>query len=163
MGVRNCREIGENLQKIVQRLLANDDLVKLLYYTDKDPYNHPPLTEEQKQKEVFNKLIKTIPRIGPKEDAVSIITLRVVRSDRVPANTEFKQVKIQIEVFVPMTQWFIKDTNLRPFAILGEIEESLNGKTINGLGKMVGGDFALNFITDETCSYEQSFWITAYE
>jgi hypothetical protein len=37
MGVRNCREIGENLQKIVNRLMANDRLVNLLYYTDKDP------------------------------------------------------------------------------------------------------------------------------
>jgi hypothetical protein len=39
MGVRNCREIGENLQKIVTRLMANDRLVNLLYYTDKDPLN----------------------------------------------------------------------------------------------------------------------------
>jgi len=52
-----------------------------LYYTDKDPFNHPPLTEEQKQTEVFNKLIKTIPRMGPKEDATSVITLRVIRGD----------------------------------------------------------------------------------
>ena len=34
----------------------------------------------------------------------------------------------------------IKDSNLRPFAIMGEIEESLNNKTINGLGKITGGD-----------------------
>jgi hypothetical protein len=39
MGVRNCEEIGINLQKIVTRLMANDDLVNLLYYTDKDPLN----------------------------------------------------------------------------------------------------------------------------
>ena len=45
MGVRNCREIGENLQKIVARLMANDRLVNLLYYTDKDPLNQPPLTK----------------------------------------------------------------------------------------------------------------------
>ena len=45
MGVRNCREIGENLQKIVTRLMANDKLVNLLYYTDKDPLNQPPLTK----------------------------------------------------------------------------------------------------------------------
>ena len=37
MSVRNCGEIGVNLQKIVARLMANDNLVKLLYYTDKDP------------------------------------------------------------------------------------------------------------------------------
>jgi hypothetical protein len=52
---------------------------------------------------------------------------------------------------------------LRPFAILGEIEESLEGKTVNGLGKLEGGDFELSFLTEEISAYEQTFWITAYE
>lgn len=163
MGVRNSREIGENLQKIVKRLMANDNLVNLLYYSDKDPLSQPHLTEKQKEEEVFDKLIKMIPRIGPKEDAKSLISIRVVKSNKLTSNTEFKDVKICIEVFVPLTQWYIKSTHLRPFAILGEIEESLDGKTVNGLGKMVGGDFDLNFLTEEMSAYEQTFWITSYE
>lgn len=163
MGVRNCREIGENLQKIMRRLMANDKLVNLLYYSDKDPLSQPYLTEEQKNKEVYEKLIKIIPRVGPKETAQSIIALRVVNGNKIGTNTEFRNIKISIEVFVPLTQWIIKDTNLRPFAILGEIEESLEGKTVNGLGKMEGGDFELNFLTEEIGAYEQTFWITSYE
>ena len=163
MGVRNCKEIGENLQKIVRRLMANDRLVNLLYYSDKDPLSQPYLTEEQKKKEVYEKLIKIIPRVGPKETAQSIIALRVVNGNKIGANTEFRNIKISVEVFVPLTQWIIKDTNLRPFAILGEIEESLEGKTVNGLGKMEGGDFELNFLTEEIGAYEQTFWITSYE
>ena len=31
MGVRNCRDVGENLQKLVSRLMTNDTLVNLLY------------------------------------------------------------------------------------------------------------------------------------
>lgn len=163
MGVRNCAEIGENLQKVVKRLMANDNLVNLLYYTDKDPLNQPPLTEDQKKKEVYEKLIKIIPRVGPKETAHSIVAIRVISGSKLKSNTEFKNVKIGIEVFVPLTQWIIKDTNLRPFAILGEIENSLDGKKINGLGKMEGGDFDLNFLTEEIGAYEQTFWITSYE
>ena len=163
MGVRNCRELGENLQKIVQRLMANDRLVNLLYYTDKDPLSQPPLTQKQKQELVFEKLIKMIPRIGPKEDAKSIIVLKVCGAHKLSSNTEFKDVKIQIEVFVPLTQWFIKDANLRPYLILGEIEESLNEKKVNGLGKMIGGDFDTNFFTEEMSTFEQTFWITSYE
>ena len=163
MGVRNCREIGENLQKIIRRLMANDNLINLLYYTNKDPLSQPPLTEEQKEKVIFNKLIKIIPRIGPKEDSKSMIAIRAVKSSTLDANTEFKDVIIQIETFVPITQWFIKDTNLRPFAIMGEIENSLKGKTVNGLGKMMGGDFEINFLTDEITTYEQTFWLTSYE
>lgn len=163
MGIRNSEELGVNLQKIVNRLMANDDLVKLLYYSDKDPLNSPPLSKEEKQEEIFEKLIKIIPRVGPKEDAKSIIVLRVVSAHKMPGNTEFKTIKIAVEVFVPLTQWFIKDSNLRPFAILGQIEKSLDGKTINGLGKMSGGDFDLNFLTDEISAYEQVFYITEYE
>ena len=163
MGVRNCAEIGENLQKVMKRLMANDNLVNLLYYTDKDPLNQPPLTEDQKKEEVYEKLIKVIPRVGPKETAHSIVAIRVISGSKLNSNTEFKNVKIGIEVFVPLTQWIIRDTNLRPFAILGEIEKSLDGKKINGLGKMEGGDFDLNFLTEEIGAYEQAFWITSYE
>lgn len=163
MGVRNCREVGENLQKIVRRLMANDRLVNLLYYSDKDPLNQPYLTEEQKKKEVYEKLIKIIPRVGPKETAQSIIAIRVVNGRKDGSNSEFRNIKISIEVFVPLTQWIIKDSNLRPFAILGEIEESLEGKIVNGLGKMEGGDFDLNFLTEEIGAYEQNFWITSYD
>ena len=69
MSVRNCAEIGENAQKIINRLLNNQDLIKLLYYNDKDPLSNPDLTKEQIKNEVYNKLIKVIPRIGPTEYA----------------------------------------------------------------------------------------------
>lgn len=163
MAVRNCAEIGENCQKIMRRLLANDDLVKLLYYSDVDPWSQPNLTEEEKQEFVFNKLIKITPRVGPKETAQSIISIIVMNGVQNRENSEFRDIKISINVFVPLTQWFMKSSNLRPFAIMGEVQKSLNGKTINGLGKMTGGDFNLAFVSDENSCYSQDFMITTYE
>ena len=163
MAVRNCGELGENLQKIIKRLLANDDLVKLLYYSDKDPLSKDTLTEEQKKKEVFEKLIKIVPRVGPKEDAKSMIVITVVKADTNPENVEFRNIFIRVEVFVPLTQWLMKNSNLRPFAILGEVQKSLNNKTINGLGKMLGGSFELNFLSEEMSCYSQDFSIISYE
>ena len=163
MTVRNCGDIGVNAQYIIKRLLANQDLLKLLYYTDKDPLSHDDLTPEQIQDEVFEKLIKVVPRVGPKETAHSIVALRIARARGLASNNEFKAVNISLEVFVPMTQWIIKDTNLRPFAIMGEIQKSLNGKKIEGLGKLTGGDFSLNFLTEEISAYEQTFVLTSYD
>ena len=163
MGVRNCRDLGENAQKIMKRLLANQKLLKLLYYTDKDPLSQPDLTDEQIQDEVFEKLVKIVPRVGPKETSHSIVTMRITRGRENDENSEFKDVSINIEVFVPLTQWIIKDVQLRPFAILGEVQESLDGKTINGLGKLQGGDFDLNFLTEEISAYEQYFYLTSYD
>ena len=161
--VRNCADLGLNAQLIIKRLFANQNLLKLLYYTDKDPLSHEDLTEEQIQNEVFEKLIKIVPRVGPKETAHSVIAVRIARGRGLVTNKEFKNVNISIEIFVPLTQWIMKGTNLRPFAIMGEVQESLNGKKIKGLGKMVGGDFDLNFLTEEISAYEQTFVITSYD
>ena len=163
MNVRNCTDIGVNAQYIVKRLLANQNLLKLLYYTDKDPLSHDDLTQEQIQNEIFEKLVKIVPRVGPKETAHSIIAIRIARARGLASNSEFKNVNISVEVFVPMTQWIIKDTNLRPFAIMGEVQKSLNGKKIEGLGKLTGGDFSLNFLTEEISAYEQTFVLTSYD
>ena len=56
MSIRNCGELGLNLQKIISRLMANDNLVNLLYFEDKDPLNHMSLTAEEKQIKIFEEL-----------------------------------------------------------------------------------------------------------
>ena len=163
MATRNLADVGTNLQKIISRLQSNQKLLKLLYYTGKDPYSESDLTPAQIKDEVFEKLIKVVPRVGPKETAQSIVVLRLVRGRANPGNGEFKDFMINIEVFVPLTQWIIKDSNLRPFAIMGEIHKSLNNKTIDGLGRMTGGEFQINFLTEEIGCYEMSYYITSYD
>lgn len=163
MNVRNCNELGVNLQKIVRRLIANDDLVNLLYYEDDNPLEQSSLSTEEKNKEVFEKLIKTVPRVGTKDTAKSVIVVYIQGARKIPGNKEFRNVKILIDVIVPLTQWYIQDTNLRPFAILGKIQESLDDKTVNGLGKISGGDFELNFVTDDVICYQQRYEITEYD
>lgn len=161
MSIRNCGELGPNLQKIIRRLVANDDLVKLLYYENADPLSCAALTEEQKDTEIFEKLVKTVPRIGAKSNAKSIVVVYVQRATKT-SNKEFRHISILVDVIVPLSQWFINDINLRPFAILGQIQNSLEGKTINGLGKIEGGDFELSFVTDDVICYQQQYEITEY-
>ena len=163
MSIRNCGELGLNLQKIINRLMANNNLVNLLYYEDIDPLNGPILSNEVKQKEVYEKLIKTVPRVGTKDTAKSVIVVYIQKAGKISGNKEFRNVRILVDVIVPLTQWYINDSNLRPFAILGQIQGSLDEKTINGLGKITGGDFELNFVTDDVICYQQVFEITEYD
>lgn len=163
MSIRNCGELGLNLQKIINRLMANNNLVNLLYYEDIDPLNGPSLSNEVKQNEVYEKLIKTVPRVGTKDTAKSVIVVYIQKAGKIPGNKEFRNVRILVDVIVPLTQWYINDSNLRPFAILGQIQNSLDEKTINGLGKITGGDFELNFVTDDVICYQQVFEITEYD
>lgn len=162
MSIRNYAELGINLYKIIKRLLSNDNLVKLLYYTEQNPLEQPTLTSEEKERLIFEKLIKTIPRIGAKESEKSIIAVYIPKANGISGNSEFKNITIFVDVVVPLTQWYINGSNFRPFAILGEIQETLGQKTVNGLGKISGGDFELNFITDDVVCYQQTFSITEY-
>lgn len=162
MGARNCQELGIDLQKICSRLLANDNLVKLLYYEDTDPLSQNGLADNEKRK-IFNDLLCIVPKIGVREDSKSVISIYVPSAFGLAGNLEYREITIAIDIFVPLNQWIIKDSNLRPFAIMGQIQEALNGKTINGLGKIKGGDFELVLLTDEMSTYRQTFSITEYE
>lgn len=161
--VRNCEEIGLILQRIITKLINNDNLVKLLYYTDKEPLEHSSLTAAEKREKIYEKLIKITPRVGPKETANSIVVVHVAKGAMDPNNDQFRIFTVRIEVFVPLTQWIIKDDNLRPYKILGEIQKSLNNKDVNGIGKIDGGDFELNFLTDEISAYVQFFNFSIYD
>lgn len=162
--VRNCQDIGMILQKLMKRLLANQELLKLLYYTDKTPFEHETISDEIIQKEIFNKLIKITPAVLQAElkNSQSIVVIRI-NDASILDNDQFKQISVQIESFVPLDQWFIKNDNLRPFSIMGEIEKSLNNKSINGLGKINSAGFGMSVLTEEVCGYQQQFYITTYD
>ena len=161
MSVRNCKELGIHLQQIINRLLANDNLVNLLYYEDKDPLSREKLNQEEKRK-LFEKLIKVVPKVDKDETSKSVVVLYIENGQKDSSNEEFRNISLKVDVLVPFSQWIIKDSNLRPFAILGEIQSCLDGKIINGLGGLTAGDFGIKFLTDEMSCYTQDFMITEY-
>jgi hypothetical protein len=46
---------------------------------------------------------------------------------------------------------------------MGQIHKSLNGKTVEGLGRISGGDFQVNFLTEEMSCYEMNYYVTSYD
>jgi hypothetical protein len=162
--VRFLEELGPNLQKIVKRLLANQNLLRLLYYTDKDPLNpdKPDVTIEQAYRNGDNGVVRIIPVVGYKEDSTSVLTLRVLRGTPSGDNTEFLDIYLAVEVFVPNEQWMIKSDNLRPYSIMGEIQKSLENKYINGLGTIRGSGFSVNFFTEEISAFLLNYKITQF-
>lgn len=152
----DLQEVGENLIIIMKNLLANENLTKLLANTDRDPLSGPVPTEERARE-----LIRVIPKVTKEENDRSIVVLRIVSGDP-NDNQEFRDFVLHIEVFVPLTLWEVKSTNLRPFLILGQIQKSLNKLMLNSMGKLTGGNFELNFLTEEMSCYEQFFQFTTY-
>ncbi len=162
MAIKDSAEVGENLMKIIRRLMVNQTLLKMLYYTDKDPLSQPDIPEDIIKHDIYNKLIRIIPKLAPVEDGKSIISIKVDSAEK-NFNTEFRDVKIIVEVFVPITQWFLKSDNLRPYIILGEVQKSLEGKSINGMGRIYCEGFSYYFGADDMTVFQEIFHIITYD
>lgn len=163
--VRFLQEMGPNMQKIIKRLLANKKLLRLLYYTDKDPLSEQ---KEDVSKEVIYKdgitgLIRVVPRVSERENSQSIITFRILRGNPNEDNSSFLDIYFFVEIFCPLDQWVIKDENLRPYAIMSEVQQSLEGKEINGLGTISGSGFDANFFTEEIGAFYMRFRISQFQ
>ena len=161
--VRNLGELGPNMQKMLSRLMNNQDLMKLLYYTDKDPLSNKDFSKEEIKEKIYEKLIKIVPKVEEQEKSNSIVAFRVMRGIKNAKNNEFQDIAFEIEVIVPLSQWKIKGENLRPFAIISEIQKSLSNKLVDGFGRIVGGDFELEVLTDEISTYVVHYGVISYE
>lgn len=156
MEVRNGKELGPNLVKIAKRLLNNQNLCKLLIYTDLTPLAHNNIVDT---KVLLGKNIRVKPKVLPTENIESRLVLLFTDGTLNKENTEVKKLVLKIFIYVPIEEWDIddEDGNLRPFMIMSEIMTSLYGKQIIGLGKIKGGDFSLDLITDEMSTYIMEF------
>lgn len=157
--VGDLEEVGRNLIKIMRHLAENQDLLRLLVYTDKDPRSKEKL--DLSPEDVRDKNIRIIPRKLIDDTADSVLIIRLVEGAP-NENGEFRDMSYHIEIFVPLTQWKIKGTNLRPFSIMSETSKSLDGQEVEGLGVLELAGFRLNFLTEEMSSYEMRFEHTSY-
>ena len=113
MSVRNCQELGINLQKICTRLLANEDLIKLLYYEDVDPLAHAALDDNTKKK-LFNDLICIVPKVGTREDSKSVISIYIPKVMGLPGNSEFKNVTIAVAKVSTSALYVLRSLEFQP-------------------------------------------------
>lgn len=160
MSIRNSVEIGENLFKIANLLLSNSRLCRLLKYTDINPFSEEH--EDVPQREILHNNIKIVPLVKEEETNTESVIAIVFSEGVVEDNKEFKKVSFDIMVYVPLSEWVLNDTNLRPFLIMSEIEKSLKNKRIQSLGTIDYKGFELSLITDILSCHRMRFEIDVF-
>lgn len=150
----NLSELGSNLIVIAQRLLSNNNLCKLIHYEGKDPLNEDDIDNPFV---LLHNGIYVVPDQGSQKKSESKIILLFTRGDINNENQYYRDLLLRALIYVPLDQWIIKGNNFRNFLIMGEIQKSLVGKRIDGLGTIQGGDFQLNSLTNEMSVYGMDF------
>ncbi len=132
--VNNFQVVGKNLILIANMLLNNQDICKLVYYTSNNPLNEPDLTNPDI---LMNKNIRVVPKV-PDEltEKGSFIVVLFNSFDVNEENEKTILTEIAFDIICPLDEWMINAESLRPFLIMGEINNMLNGLQIKGIGKL---------------------------
>ena len=151
--VNNSQELGKILVRIAKNLLSNQNLCRLLKYSDIDPLS--PAKQQIEGISILNKNIRIIPLVRQDEqNSESKIVLLFTDGESYEENSSFSKVTMKIQIFCPLNEWIIVGETIRPFEIISEIKNSLSGKRINGLGVLSVKRFRLITLTEEMGCYE---------
>lgn len=123
----------KDLFNIVNKLLGNQNLKKLLYYPIKEAFSQPLLSQEQSLS-LIHKNIRVIPQLGVDEEVESYIIITFDNFSPNGNNPEFRDSLITFDIICHMDCWVMENYQLRPYKIMGEIDGMLNESKLNGIG-----------------------------
>ena len=125
----------KDMNLIVQMIMKNERLKKMLYYSSRDCLFQPNLTEDQTL-ELFGKQIKMIPKLTIDG---SLLTYLIISFDTYSPNLknpEFRNNIIEFDIICHFNQWPMKDFELRPYKIAAEIDSMFNNQHLTGIGEL---------------------------
>ena len=127
--------LEKDMNIIVDMIMKNDRLKKLLYYTTKDCMSKPDLTENETIS-LFGKQIKTVPKLIVDGSVLNYIIVSFDNFISNNTNPEFRDNIIEFDIICHFDQWQIKDFELRPYKIAAEIDSMFNNKRLTGIGEV---------------------------
>lgn len=123
----------KDMNIIVQLIMKNERLKKMLHYTTKDCLFKPNLTEDETLA-LFGKNIKIVPKLYVDGSVLNYIIISFDNFKDNKTNPEFRDNIIEFDIVCHFDQWQMKDFELRPYKIAAELDSMLNQKRLTGIG-----------------------------
>ena len=134
--IRNFKAVGDNLFRIAEKIMNDDDICKLLYYTDKNPLSHENLTEDEKL-DLLHKNILLVPKVPENDDIKGSYILILYDGFNINlANPQFKDADLLFIIVCPPENWILNEDTLRPFMLMSKIDELFGNKKIANIGTL---------------------------
>ena len=133
--------VEKDLSIITDKMLQNQRLMKLLYYTDRyvlSPQKiykdqHPNLTDQQKI-ELLGKNIKIVPKLYVDGSVLAYIIISFDNFTTNASNPQFRDNIVTFDIICHFDQWQLEDFQLRPYRIAAELDSMLNNERLTGIG-----------------------------
>ena len=140
--------MDKDMNIIVDLIMKNDRLKKMLHYTTKDCLDRPKLTEDETI-ELFGKEIKIVPKLTVDGSVMNYIIISFDNFTGNATNPEFRDNIIEFDIICHFDQWHLKDFQLRPYKIAAEIDAMFNQQRLTGIGKLEFVGASQMILTDE--------------
>ena len=125
----------KDMNIIVDRIMKNDRLKKMLYYTTRDCLDKPKLTDDETI-EMFGKQIKIVPKLYVDGSVLNYMIISFDNFSPNATNPEFRDNIIEFDIICHFDQWHMKDFELRPYKIAAELDSMFSGQKLTGIGKL---------------------------
>ncbi len=140
--------VDKDMNLIVNRILENERLCKMLYYSSADALKRKELTEEEKLS-MFGKNIKIVPKLTVDNEVLQYLCIGFSNFITNPTNPEFRDHTIEFDIVCHFDQWTLGDFALRPYKIAAELDTMFDKKKFAGIGLLEFVGATPIMLTDE--------------
>lgn len=131
--------MAKDTSLIIEKILSNKKVLRLLYYTSPDCLewkSDKDLTSTQIKELFETKQISNIPKVKIDKDKKTY--LRITFDDFTPnqENPYYRDHIVEIKIICHFDDWDLKNFELRPYRIAGEIDSMLDGQHLTGIGEL---------------------------
>lgn len=135
---------------IMDRILSNQNVLKLLCYNVRDWKDRPDITGDMLKEMFETKQISSVPKVKidkPEKTYLRLIYGNIVRN---VTNPEYRDNTFGIDIICHYDNWDLGNFELRPYRIAGEIDAMLDKTHLTGIGE-------LEFISAVPYVYDEEF------
>lgn len=135
---------------IIDRILSNPNLLRLLVYETRD-WQSQPLPNGEQIKELFTShQISSVPKVKIDSKEKTYIRLTYGTVIRNASNPEYRDNTFGIDIICHYDNWDLGDFELRPYRVAGEIDAMLDKTHLTGIGE-------LEFVSATPYVYNEEF------
>ena len=125
----------KDMHLILNMMLKNPRLKKLLYYTTPDCLDRAGISDDAAI-DLIGKNLKMVPKLYVDNSVLNYIIVSFDNFTTNATNSEFRDNVVEFDIICHFDQWTLKDFQLRPYKIAAEIDSMFNNKHLTGIGTL---------------------------
>lgn len=162
MSQRRFAVMGDNTFRILNKLINNQRICRLLKYQVRDPFNEEKYPDVDGV-ELLNKQILAVPKIY--DASVEKMSYIVAVFDNFTVNSfnpDFKVSTVRFDIACPYDEWILDENSLRPYLIMQEIDNMFNQGKLAGIGNLQFYNSTMLVLTPQMGGYSMTYKVNEF-